>query len=87
MCFKEFALRRQCAIHQCSIFQQGVEHGYECALVIVPSKTELLIIIHCVVSCFIFAGSESGEKVGKAYAKISREKSVLFFFNVECYAK
>jgi hypothetical protein len=46
MCFQKFALGRQCAVDERSILQERIEHGYQRALMIVPSETKLLIIVH-----------------------------------------
>lgn len=44
MSFKILTLGCQRAIDQCAAFQQRIEHAYQCALVVVPAKTKMLVV-------------------------------------------
>lgn len=47
MGLQELAFGRQSTVDQCLILQQCIEHTDKCALMVIPSEAELLVVIHC----------------------------------------
>lgn len=43
---EELALRGQCAIDQSAILQERIKNADQCALVVVPAQTKLLVVVH-----------------------------------------
>lgn len=46
VCLQELSFSSQCAIDKSAIFKKCIKDRDECTLMIVPSETELLIVIH-----------------------------------------
>lgn len=46
VCLQEFSFSSKCAVDKSAILEKCIKDRDECTLMVVPSKTELLIVIH-----------------------------------------